>query len=190
MTTSSFDWGAAGKYRDDFTPIEVEGGQAYNDGCDRSDCPYPFGSDKQQQWACGFDNAQFANHGIDDAVRPGDRRPRNSARSGKSQQSPNWQRGGDSTPIWIEGAKAYDAGKRRSDCPYPLKSGREKEWNDGFNFASACRSGNKNSPDREPSVQAKRATPIHNPDRPKINAAGRFLVLTVMGTFKIGRAHV
>jgi hypothetical protein len=45
--------------------------------------------------------------------------------------------------------------------------------------------GDTKRPDREPSAQAKRATPIHNPDRPKINAAGRFLVLTVMGTFTV-----
>jgi hypothetical protein len=32
---------------------------------------------------------------------------------------------------------------------------------------------------------ARRSTPIHDPQRPRINAAGRFLTFTVMGTFTV-----
>ena len=120
------------------------------------------------------------------------------------------------TPIGIEGAKAYKVGNDRSGCPYPDGSEQQKEWNDGFDFASlrtyhsgdealddligsfnkkprnsSRQSKSQQSPNwqwgdrRKAAAQTAKTIQIHTPDRPRINAAGRFLVLTVMSTFTV-----
>jgi hypothetical protein len=118
----------------------------------------------------------------------------------------------DLSQIELEGANADKAGRGRNDCPYPFGSGDQQQWDCGFDNAHFADHGpddfarpgdrrprNPNRP-KSPNWQwgdrakqskppaanpAKQSTPVHDPQRPRINAAGRFLTFTVMGTFTV-----